>query len=211
MKTLTNKKILPEHPDGLIAVTAVGRRGTRPELVAQKLGAGVIAPALSNVLGYLLRRSHNAFQSYWMNTFYSPLRPITSVQAGMMVVIGATPGLTQTELAKIMNVEGPTLMQSIDRLEQNGFLTREPRVGDRRSNSLKLSTAGIDMLENINDFLPDRDAALFVRLNRPRNRSIGKDFDQDRRSSSRVFRRSGRHQRCFQETQQCARLRMNLG
>jgi DNA-binding MarR family transcriptional regulator len=164
MKTLTNKKILSEHQDGLIAVTAVGRRGTRPELVAQKLGAGVIAPALSNVLGYLLRRSHNAFQSYWMNTFYSPQRPITSVQAGMMVVIGATPGLTQTELAKIMNVEGPTLMQSIDRLEQNGFLTREPRVGDRRSNSLKLSTAGIDMLENINDFLPDRDAALLSDL-----------------------------------------------
>jgi len=164
MNTLTNKKILPEHQDGLIAVTAVGRRGTRPELVAQKLGAGVIAPALSNVLGYLLRRSHNAFQSYWMNTFYSPQRPITSVQAGMMVVIGATPGLTQTELAKIMNVEGPTLMQSIDRLEQNGFLTREPRVGDRRSNSLKLSTAGIDMLENINDFLPDRDAALLSDL-----------------------------------------------
>ena len=164
MKPLTNKKTLPEHQDVSKVIPAVGRRAPRPDIAAHNPGAVVIAPALSNVLGYLLRRSHNAFQSYWMNTFYSPQRPITSVQAGMMVVIGATPGLTQTELAKIMNVEGPTLMQSIDRLEQNGFLTREPRVGDRRSNSLKLSTAGIDMLKNINDFLPDRDAALLSDL-----------------------------------------------
>jgi DNA-binding MarR family transcriptional regulator len=120
----------------------------------------IIAPALSPVVGYLLRRAHNAFQGYWMARFYNQELPITPVQAGMLVVIGSKPGLTQTELARLMNVEGPTLMQSIDRLEENGYLLRTPRIGDRRSNSLQLTPLGKKVLAAIEAFLPVRDAEL---------------------------------------------------
>src|SRR5690349_8638722 len=68
----------------------------------------IVSPALSNVAGYLLRRTHTAFQSYWMAKFHTPQTPITPVQGGMLVVLSDNPGLTQTELARIMNVEGPT-------------------------------------------------------------------------------------------------------
>jgi DNA-binding MarR family transcriptional regulator len=124
----------------------------------------IIAPALVPVVGYLLRRAHNAFQGYWMAKFYTPELPITPVQAGMLVVIGSHPGLTQTELARIMNVEGPTLMQSIDRLEENGYLLRTPRIGDRRSNSLQLTPVGKKVLAAIEAFLPVRDADLLTVL-----------------------------------------------
>ena len=164
MKTVAKKKV-PSQPSK-VANTAAdkARRVTTSKATFAKVEDCVVAPSVSNVLGYLLRRSHNAFQSYWMTTFYSPELPITSVQAGMMVAIGDTPGMTQTELARIMNVEGPTLMQSIDRLQKNGFLTREPRVADRRSNSLHLSAEGVKMLANINGFLPRRDAVLLSDL-----------------------------------------------
>ena len=120
----------------------------------------MVAPALSNVVGYLLRRTHTAFQSYWMAQFHRPETPITPVQAGMLVVVNENPGLTQTELARIMNVEGPTLMQSIDRLEENGCVLRTRRPGDRRSNSLRLTPLGNRMLKEIQAFLPVRDADL---------------------------------------------------
>ncbi len=86
--------------------------------------SAALSPALSSVVGYLLRRSHNAFQAYWMASFRDSDTPITPVQGGMLVVLASNPGLTQTALARMMNVEGPTLMQSIDRLEEQGYLQR---------------------------------------------------------------------------------------
>ena len=120
----------------------------------------VLAPALSNVIGYLLRRSHNSFQGYWMARFRESETPITPVQGGMLVVLGANPGVTQTALARMMNVEGLTLMQSVDRLEQHGYLQRVRRPGDRRSYSLQLTPLGERVLAAIEAFLPVRDADL---------------------------------------------------
>ena len=142
---------------------------TRRKAVGGEAPAGVkedviVAPALSGVAGYLLRRTHTAFQAYWMAKFHSPATPITPVQGGMLVVVGSNPGLTQTELARIMNVEGPTLMQSIDRLEENGFVLRTRRAGDRRSNSLQLTPLGAKMVTKIERFLPKRDADLLCDL-----------------------------------------------
>jgi DNA-binding MarR family transcriptional regulator len=124
----------------------------------------VLAPALSTVVGYLLRRAHNAFLAYWTLRFRDSETPITPVQGGMLVVIAANPGLTQTELARMMNVEGPTLMQSIDRLEQHGYLQRVRRPGDRRSYSLQLTPLGEDVLAAIESFLPVRDEDMLASL-----------------------------------------------
>jgi DNA-binding MarR family transcriptional regulator len=124
----------------------------------------ILAPALSNVVGYLLRRSHNAFQSFWMASFRDSDTPITPVQGGMLVVLSTNPGLTQTALARMMNVEGPTLMQSIDRLESHGYLQRVRRLGDRRSYSLQLTPRGQEVLAVINAFLPLRDEELLADL-----------------------------------------------
>lgn len=124
----------------------------------------VLAPALSQVVGYLLRRAHNAFLTYWTIRFRHSETPITPVQGGMLVVISANPGLTQTELARMMNVEGPTLMQSIDRLEQQGYLQRVRRPGDRRSYSLQLTPLGGEVLAAIDAFLPIRDEDMLAEL-----------------------------------------------
>jgi DNA-binding MarR family transcriptional regulator len=120
----------------------------------------ILAPALSAVTGYLIRRAHNTFQGYWMSRFRESDTPITPVQGGILVVLGANPGLTQTALARMMKVEGPTLMQSVDRLEQQGYVQRMRRPGDRRSYSLQLTPLGERVLASIDAFLPVRDADL---------------------------------------------------
>jgi DNA-binding MarR family transcriptional regulator len=144
------------------------RRGpARPEpepVVVDGGGDIILAPALSSVVGYLLRRSHNAFQAYWMVEFRESATPITPVQGGMLVVLGANPGLTQTALARMMNVEGPTLMQAVDRLEQQDYVQRVRRPRDRRSYSLQLTPRGEEALKAINAFLPMRDDDLLADL-----------------------------------------------
>jgi DNA-binding MarR family transcriptional regulator len=144
------------------AASARAARG-RPNLKVVE-DSIVLAPALSQVVGYLLRRAHNAFLTYWTIRFRHSETPITPVQGGMLVVIAANPGLTQTELARMMNVEGPTLMQSIDRLEQQGYLQRVRRPGDRRSYSLQLTPLGGEVLAAIEAFLPVRDEDMLADL-----------------------------------------------
>jgi DNA-binding MarR family transcriptional regulator len=115
-------------------------------------------------MGYLLRRTHNLFHNYWMEYFGDVEMPATPVQAGMLIVIEAQPGLTQTALAQTMNVEAPTVLQSIDRLEQNRFLERVRRPEDRRSYSLQLTDRGREVLAMTKKFQVHRDAELMSDL-----------------------------------------------
>jgi DNA-binding MarR family transcriptional regulator len=138
--------------------TRVGHALEAPE------GDVALAPALAGVTGYLLRRAHGAYQAYWMARFKTADTPVTPVQAGMLVVLDANPGLTQIGLARMMNVEGATLMQSIDRLEHHGYLRRIRRPTDRRSYQLQLTARGDAALAAIKAFLPERDDDLLADL-----------------------------------------------
>jgi DNA-binding MarR family transcriptional regulator len=123
-----------------------------------------LAPALRSVVGYLLRRTHNLFQTHWLLSFKRSDTPITPVQAGMLLVIEGSPGLTQVALARIMNVEGPTLLQSIDRLEEHGYVRRVRRLMDRRSYALEITESGREVLAVAQAFFAHRDAELMADL-----------------------------------------------
>ena len=158
-----------KRKSGAWGVSASPAASPRPKSAARASAKAaeedvVLAPALSNLIGYLLRRSHNSFQGYWMARFRDSDTPITPVQGGILVVLGGKPGLTQTALARMMNVEGPTLMQSVDRLEQHGYVQRVRRPGDRRSYSLQLTPLGETVLSHVNEFLPVRDDHLLAEL-----------------------------------------------
>jgi DNA-binding MarR family transcriptional regulator len=115
-------------------------------------------------IAYLLRRAHNLFQAYWLLRFRDSDTPITPVQGGVLAVLGANPGLSQTALARMVSVEGPTLMPAIDWLEAQGYLKRVIRLGDRRSYALQLTPRGREVLTAIEDFLPLCDADLLAGL-----------------------------------------------
>ena len=127
---------------------------------------------LRDIVGYLLRASHGCYQNYWAMKFRDSETPITPVQGGMLIVIGQNQGLTQTALAKMMNVEGPTLMQSIDRLEKNGYIRRARFLDDRRSYALLLTPRGQEVLQQAVAFMPVRDDALLVDLNPDERRNL---------------------------------------
>jgi MarR family transcriptional regulator for hemolysin len=53
-----------------------------------------------------------------------------------------SPGMSQTELADLMGIEGPTLVRHLDRLCAEGLVTRRRDVNDRRVTRIDLTEAG---------------------------------------------------------------------
>ncbi len=123
------------------------------------------APTILNgLLGFQLRRAHTLFALHWQHGFRDQPVRITPVQGGMLLVIDSRPGLSQVELARVMDVEGPTMVQAVDRLEANGLVQRIRRVEDRRAYSLQLTEAGDAALGAVKAFVPHRETELLCDL-----------------------------------------------
>lgn len=56
--------------------------------------------------------------------------------------LGRRPGVSQSELAIMLEVEKPTAGRLIDRLEENGWVERRPDAEDRRVNRVYMTAAG---------------------------------------------------------------------
>jgi DNA-binding MarR family transcriptional regulator len=125
-----------------------------------EIDEGQIPAPLDQVLGYLLRQAHTAFTQHWILSFREKGVPITPVQGGMLILINRNQDLTQAALARMLNVEGPTLLQSLDRLDELGYVQRMPRENDRRSYVLRITPNGKRVLEEVMAFVPTRDSVL---------------------------------------------------
>lgn len=124
------------------------------------------------LVGYQLRRAHTLFALHWQLSFRDRERRVTPVQGGMLLIIESRPGLTQSALARLMKIEGPTLLQSLDRLQENGLVRRVQREGDRRSYALQLTDAGREVLAEVKRFVPQREDDLLSELSEGERRQL---------------------------------------
>jgi DNA-binding MarR family transcriptional regulator len=131
------------------AKTAIGEAGDLP---------------MRGLVGYQLRRAHTLFALHWQLGFRADRLRVTPMQGGMLLLIEQRPGLTQAALARLMGVEGPTLLQALDRLERNGLVRRLPRPEDRRGHALHLTPLGQRAVAAVKHFVPEREADLLVDL-----------------------------------------------
>src|SRR3954447_17843708 len=102
---------------------------------------------LPELVGYHLRRAQVAvFQDFAreMASFN-----VTPGQFGVLQVIAANPGLSQSELAKAIGIDRSTVVAVIDRLEQQDLVVRAPSPTDRRSHALRLSEGGARTLAQL--------------------------------------------------------------
>jgi len=104
---------------------------------------------LSTLLGYHLRRAQvAAFQNFADVVGASELTP---GQFGVLVVIDANPGLSQTRLGSALGIDRSTVVAVIDRLEARGLVVRRPSPHDRRSHALHLSETGNTVLKRVTE------------------------------------------------------------
>ncbi|HEY1506772.1 MAG TPA: MarR family transcriptional regulator [Stellaceae bacterium] len=100
---------------------------------------------LPDLLGYHLRRAQSAvFQDFAVSMNGANVTP---GQFGVLALIAANAGLSQTRLAEILGIDRSTLVAVIDRLERHGLVERAARPNDRRSHALHLSHQGQSRFE----------------------------------------------------------------
>jgi len=102
----------------------------------QSLSRGV----LDELVGYHLRRAQVAVFRDFATTMAGAA--ITPGQLGVLALIQANPGLSQSTLGRAMGVDRSTVVAVIDRLERAGFVERQSSATDRRSYALRLSGDG---------------------------------------------------------------------
>jgi len=92
---------------------------------------------LPGLVGYRLRLAQqNVFRD-----FAASLPGLSPGRVGMLLLIEANPGVTQSRLAHAVNRDRSTMVGVLDQLEAKGLIERR-RGADRRTNGLWLTRAG---------------------------------------------------------------------
>jgi DNA-binding MarR family transcriptional regulator len=93
--------------------------------------------ALAGLLGYRLRLAQQAvFRDY-----ASSVGEVSPGRVGILLLVEANPGVTQSRLARAVHLDRSTMVGVIDMLEERGLIERR-RGEDRRTNGLWLTRAG---------------------------------------------------------------------
>jgi len=89
----------------------------------------------------------------WRSLLDQQLAPLGFTQCSgvALVYIAAHQGLSQTELARLLGIETPSLVPVLDQLERQGLVKRQPSESDRRQKVLMLLPAALPLVEQINE------------------------------------------------------------
>lgn len=95
---------------------------------------------LDTLVGYHLRRAQVAIFADFARAMAG--LDVTPGQFGVLVLIAANKGLSQSALGQALGLDRSTMVGVIDRLDRRGLVVRAPAPNDRRSYALKLSAKG---------------------------------------------------------------------
>ena len=96
---------------------------------------------LAELLGYRLRLAQQAV----FRDFARSIPALSPGRAGILMLVEANPGVTQTRLACAVNLDRSTLVGVLHALEDAKLLERR-RGEDRRTNGLWLTRRGVSLL-----------------------------------------------------------------
>ena len=72
-------------------------------------------------------------------------------QFAPLVMLFEQDGLTQAELCRRINVEQPTMANTLDRMERDGLVKRQPDPGDKRRATVHLTPRAAEMRNTVMD------------------------------------------------------------
>ncbi|WP_372053901.1 MarR family transcriptional regulator [Tistrella mobilis] len=78
-------------------------------------------------------------------------RGLTLARARALMLLARHPGISQTELAGLLEIENPTVVRLLDGLEKQGLIRRTPAETDRRVKRIDLTEAAEDQVDEIED------------------------------------------------------------
>jgi DNA-binding MarR family transcriptional regulator len=117
---------------------------------------------LAGNLGYRVRR----MQLWVFKDVSRRLAPfdISPAQFSVLIVIEANPGINQLAIASALDIERAGLGRLVDRLEQQGMVTRTASVVHPRYYVLHLTAAGAKLLDRVRPLIAESEKALAEKL-----------------------------------------------
>ncbi|TAK84146.1 MAG: MarR family transcriptional regulator [Betaproteobacteria bacterium] len=109
--------------------------------------SGVNAKALQKLYsrpGFLLRRGHQIAVSIFMQECEKT--GLTPPQHGVLIAAGQHPGLSQSDVARLLGFDRATIGQVVKGLEARGLLRRGSSHDNRRNKALVLTPQGAAVL-----------------------------------------------------------------
>jgi DNA-binding MarR family transcriptional regulator len=157
MRPKTSRRPVPAPPPRKASArkkAAAARIDARDERIA--LGD------LSSNLGYRVRRTqHWVFKDVSRRLAPFGLSP---AQFSVLAVIAANPGINQLTIASALDIERAGLGRLVDRLEQQGLVTRAASLVHPRYYVLHLTAAGARLLERVRPVIAASEQALAEKL-----------------------------------------------
>src|SRR5262245_10417293 len=117
------------------------------------------AGGLAGLLGYRLRLAQQAL----FRDFAASVGEVSPGRVGILLLVEANPGVTQSRLARAVHLDRSTMVGVIDALEGRGLLERR-RGEDRRTNGLWLTRAGRGLLARLKDRIEAHERRFAARL-----------------------------------------------
>jgi DNA-binding MarR family transcriptional regulator len=117
---------------------------------------------LADNLGYRVRRTQLwVFKDVSRRLAQFDLSP---AQFSVLAVIDANPGVNQLAIASALDIERAGLGRLVDRLEQQGLVTRTASTLHPRYYVLHLTAAGVRLLDRVRPVIAESEKALAERL-----------------------------------------------
>lgn len=136
------------------------QRGPRPGSIARV--PGIDYGGLDDYLGYALRRAQLAgFEAFHRATAGMGITP---PRYSALTIVGANPGLSQTELGAALGTARSGAMMLANWLEKRGLAERRHRPGDGRAWGLYLTRRGETRLRDLKRRVRENDSAFAARL-----------------------------------------------
>lgn len=118
--------------------------------------------ALEEILGLRIRRAHGAVQRHFTEHFAD--LELTQKQVSVLWLAGDHPGLAQTDIARVLDMDRATTMALVHALEKRGLLTRAAPGADRRRVAFRLTPAGTELLERSRAAIAQHESWLAARF-----------------------------------------------
>ena len=103
--------------------------------------AGLNPGPLPELIGYRLRLAQQSV----FRDFAASVPGLSPGRIGMLLLIEANPGVTQSRLAHAVDRDRSTMVGALDQLEEKGLIERR-KGEDRRTNALWLTRSGRSLL-----------------------------------------------------------------
>ena len=117
---------------------------------AEDVTRSVARGPLPGFFGYNLRIAQTAVFAHFAGAVGQiDGEEISPGRFSLLTLLGANPGINQTDLSRAVGLDKSTLTPALDQLERKGIVTRERTASDRRTYALSLSPKGQALLARL--------------------------------------------------------------